>query len=196
MNNHQSDALSGEIRQTPPISLLAASLRRERERAGLSVTELAKRAGLAKSTLSQLETGIGNPSLETIWALASTLGVQVSRLIAEPRTHIHVIRRNEGVTTVSESGSYAATLLAVCPPGAQRDIYRVHVQPGEPHISKPHGYGTIEHVILSTGRAKVGLLTESVILAAGDYISYAADVPHIFEALDEDAFAIMMIEHA
>src|SRR5262249_30305356 len=32
------------------ISLIAASIRRERDRAGLSLTELARRAGIAKST--------------------------------------------------------------------------------------------------------------------------------------------------
>ncbi len=44
------------------IDLLALSIKRERQAAGLSLTELAKRAGVAKSTLSQLESGIGNPS--------------------------------------------------------------------------------------------------------------------------------------
>ena len=46
-----------------------AGLRRERERVGLSLSELAKRAGIAKSTLSQLESASGNPSVETLWAL-------------------------------------------------------------------------------------------------------------------------------
>ena len=41
-----------------PIGLLSAAIRRERERVNLSVTELAKRAGIAKSTLSQLEAAI------------------------------------------------------------------------------------------------------------------------------------------
>jgi len=48
-----------------PLDVIAASLRRHRARAGLSLTEVAKRAGVAKSTLSQLESGTGNPSVET-----------------------------------------------------------------------------------------------------------------------------------
>ena len=56
-----------------PLDVIAASLRRERHRAGLSLTEVARRAGIAKSTLSQLESGTGNPSVETLWAICVAL---------------------------------------------------------------------------------------------------------------------------
>ncbi|SUE06877.1 Helix-turn-helix [Pantoea agglomerans] len=48
-----------------PISIIASALVRERQRAGLSLAEVARRAGIAKSTLSQLEAGNGNPGIET-----------------------------------------------------------------------------------------------------------------------------------
>src|SRR5215471_21014146 len=144
----------------PPalISQISASIRRERDRAGLSLTELARRAGIAKSTLSQLESGVGNPSVETLWALGVALGVPFSRLVDVPRPAVRVIRAGEGPVTYAERASYAATLLASCPPGARRDIYRIQVQPGEPRRSEPHMRGTTEHVVLSTGRALVGLV--------------------------------------
>lgn len=66
------------------IGLISVSIRRERERGGLSMAELARRAGIAKSTLSQLESGAGNPSVETLWALAVALNVPFSRLV-DPR---------------------------------------------------------------------------------------------------------------
>lgn len=63
-----------------PIGILAVAVKRER--IGISASELAKRAGIAKSTLSQLESGSGNPSLEMLWAMA--LDVQITQLIAAP----------------------------------------------------------------------------------------------------------------
>ncbi|MEQ9885324.1 helix-turn-helix domain-containing protein [Pectobacterium zantedeschiae] len=194
INNQENSAQEG-IQVATPIARLAVSIRRERERLNLSVTELAKRAGLAKSTLSQLESGIGNPSLETLWALAMALDVQVSQLIGQPRQHVQVIRANEGAATYSEQANYAATLLAACPAGVQRDIYRLKVQPGEVRLSQPHSPGTIEHVILSHGRARIGPVTQPIELSAGDYISYSADVPHLFDALEVDTSAVMLIEH-
>ena len=177
------------------ISLIAASIRRERDRAGLSLTELARRAGIAKSTLSQLESGVGNPSVETLWALGVALGVPFSRLVDQPRPVVRVIRSGEGPVTYSERASYAATLLASCPPGARRDIYRIQVQPGEPRLSEPHNPGATEHLVLSTGRALVGPAGEPTELGPGDYITYPGDAPHIFKALEPDTTAVMIMEH-
>ncbi|HEL3169513.1 TPA: helix-turn-helix transcriptional regulator [Stenotrophomonas maltophilia] len=178
-----------------PIDVLARALRREREHLGVSVSELAKRAGVAKSTLSQLEAGIGNPSLETLWALASALEVQVSQLIAPPQQPVQVIRAGEGARLASEQADYVVHLLAACPAGARRDIYRVVVEPASIRESAPHPPGTVEHVVLCSGRARLGPVGQCVELGAGDYISYAADVAHVLEAMAEQVTAVMLIEH-
>jgi transcriptional regulator with XRE-family HTH domain len=178
-----------------PASLVAASLRRERERTGLSMTDLARRAGVAKSTLSQLESGAGNPSVETLWALAVALGVPFSRLVDPPRAPVRLIRPGEGPVMYSEQANYAATLLASCPPGARRDIFRVLVQPGDPRISQPHNPGTSEHLILSTGKALAGPVSEPVEVSPGDYLSYPGDEQHIFSALAPDTTGVLIMEH-
>jgi transcriptional regulator with XRE-family HTH domain len=180
---------------SPLVTQIAAALRRERARAGISLTELARRAGIAKSTLSQLESGSGNPSVETLWALGTALGVPFSRLVDTPRPAVRVIRRGEGPATYSERSDYAATLLASCPPNARRDVYLVEAHPGEPRRSEPHMPGTVEHVILGLGRALVGPAEAPVELGQGDYIAYPGDEPHIFHALDPETTAVMVMEH-
>jgi transcriptional regulator with XRE-family HTH domain len=180
---------------TELIGQIAASIRRERERSGLSMAELARRAGIAKSTLSQLESGAGNPSVETLWALGVALNVPFSRLVDPPRPVVKVIRAGEGPVTHSERADYAATVLSSCPPNARRDIYRIEAQPGETRASDPHMPGTVEHVMIGTGRALVGPKEDPVELGPGDYISYPGDAPHVFRALAPDTLAVIVMEH-
>jgi len=187
----EDSAPSGDI-----VAIVSMSLRRERIRSGLSLTELARRAGLAKSTLSQLENGTGNPSLETLWAIGHALSIPLSRLVDPPRRDIQVIRAGEGLVMHAERAAYDAAMLAGCPPGALRDIYRVVAQPGTAHLAQPHMPGTMEHVILSIGRALVGPEGEAVELGPGDYVRYPSDVPHVFDALEAATAGVLLMEHA
>ena len=178
-----------------PLGMIAQSLQRERKRAGLSLAELARRAGIAKSTLSQLESGTGNPSVETLWALGVALNVPFGQLVQPARPAVQLIRAGEGPTLAAEHADYRATLLASCPPHARRDIFVVTVQPGPPRESDPHMPGVVEHVVLSSGRALVGIAEEPVELNPGDYIAYPADVAHVFQALAPDTVAVVISEH-
>ncbi|MEU6850031.1 XRE family transcriptional regulator [Actinacidiphila alni] len=178
-----------------PLAAIAESLQRERRRAGLSLAEVARRAGIAKSTLSQLESGTGNPSVETLWALSVTLNVSFAQLVDPPRPRVRVVRAGEGVAFAAEHADYVATLLASSPPHARRDIFLVSAEPGAARESDPHEPGAIEHVVLSTGRALVGLTDDPVELRPGDYIAYPGDEPHVFRALEPGTFAVLVQEH-
>ncbi|WP_306028346.1 helix-turn-helix domain-containing protein [Stappia sp. MMSF_3263] len=173
----------------------AAALRSERDLAGLSASALARRAGLAKSTLSQLEAGQGNPGIETLWALANALAIPVGRLLEAPRPEIEVIRAGTGEGLRSGHADYVARLLSTAPAAGRRDIYMIEAEPGEPHRSAPHASGAREHVVLLAGRALVGPRGSEAELSAGDYIAYPADVAHAFEALAPGTRAVMVIEH-
>ncbi|MEV4233664.1 MULTISPECIES: XRE family transcriptional regulator [unclassified Nocardia] len=180
---------------TTPQAVIAAALRRERTRAGLSLTEVANRAGVAKSTLSQLESGTGNPSLETLWALCVALDIPFSRLLDPPRPTVQVVRAGEGPVVAAAESEYRATLLAAGPANSRRDLFRITAEPGHARKSDPHIPGVIEHVLLATGRALIGPIDAPVELGPGDYISYPGDAPHVFEALAPDTWAALVVEY-
>lgn len=178
-----------------PLDVIAASLQRERRRAGMSLGELGRRAGVAKSTVSQLESGSGNPSIETLWAISTALDVPFSRLVAPPRGGVQLIRAGEGPAVPAASATYVATLLSACPPNARRDIYLISAEPGGARDSEPHSLGVIEHVVIGHGRALVGPIDAPVELGPGDYLAYPADERHTFRALQAHTFAVLVSEH-
>lgn len=173
---------------------ISRSLRREREAAGLSVSELARRAGVSKATVSQLESGTTGPSVETLWAIADALALPFAAFVEERSGAPTLIRADAHAGVPSAAAPYVATLLSACPPGARRDIYFIQAEPGEPRRSLPHHPGTTEHVVLVSGRALVGPPDAAETLSPGDYLSYPGDAPHVFEPLGSGASAVLVSE--
>ena len=65
-----------------------AGLRRERERQGLSLTDIAERTGIDRATISKLETGkIANPTIGTIRTYAMALGRRLAWTLQEVGNH-------------------------------------------------------------------------------------------------------------
>jgi transcriptional regulator with XRE-family HTH domain len=63
------------------VALLAKNARKIRKDLGLSQEEVAFRAGLKRSYLSDLERGTRNPSLRALGRIANALDVTPSRLL-------------------------------------------------------------------------------------------------------------------
>jgi transcriptional regulator with XRE-family HTH domain len=181
--------------QSSPQSVIAAALRRERTRAGLSLAELARRAGVAKSTLSQLESGTGNPSVETLWALGVALEVPFSQLVAAPTAGIQVIRAGEGPRLFADRADFVGTLLSAGSRHARRDIYVIELGEGAVREADAHTPGSVEHLVVAAGRMRTGPAQAPVELGAGDYAAFPGDIPHRYEALAPGTWAVLIMEH-
>jgi transcriptional regulator with XRE-family HTH domain len=59
-------------------------LRTTREEAGLTLRELARRLGISPSAISQIETGKSRPSVSTLYAIVSELGMSLDELFGSP----------------------------------------------------------------------------------------------------------------
>lgn len=63
---------------------LGANVREARERAGLSQEALALAADVDRTYVSQIERGIGNPSVGVLIRLAASLSIDVQELLRRP----------------------------------------------------------------------------------------------------------------
>ncbi|MFC4021207.1 helix-turn-helix domain-containing protein [Micromonospora sp. GCM10011542] len=179
----------------PPLAIIAAALRRERERVGISPTELARRAGVDSSTLSQIESGTGNPSVETLWALSVALGVPFGRLVEPTDEGVRVIRAGDGPQVRSEQADFTGTLLSAGPAHLRRDLYLIELEPGAVRTADAHTPRSVEHVVVAAGRLRVGPETSLVELGPGDYATFPGDAPHRYEALTPGTLAVLVMEH-
>ena len=177
-----------------PREQIAVAIKRERVRANLSLSEVARRAGIGKSTMSGLEAGTGNPSVETMWALAAALDIPLARLLAPPQHEVALLHTKDLPSLPSTASNYAATLLSASPSNARRDVYFIQAEPGQPRDSQPHPVGTVEHMILGQGAARMDVLGQSYELRVGDYFTYPGDQPHKFTALEPGTNVVIIVE--
>jgi transcriptional regulator with XRE-family HTH domain len=169
-------AMSNEI-----VKVVGSHLRRLRAEQHLSLSDLARSSGVAKATLSALEGGRGNPTLETLSALAAALQVPMGDLItADAPAPVTVVRSDEG--TAIPGSANDLRLIARFTPGSTVELYEASWPKRSTRNAGGHGPGTREHVIVTRGGLKVGPLGREVGLAGGDYATFAADEPHIYEA--------------
>jgi transcriptional regulator with XRE-family HTH domain len=182
-----------EAAAAPPLTALAANLRRLRAERGISTVALARDSGVARATLAQLEAGRGNPTLETLYALANTLGVGLAEVIAAPAVEdVEVVRADEGARVAG--AAVRARLVARLSPRASLELYDLGVRPGRRQRSEPHPAGVFEHLLVHSGRMRVGPETAPVELGPGDYARYAGNVPHLYEALEPGTTATLVME--
>src|ERR1700734_2411926 len=97
--------MSGESSARDKFDLVARNVRRLLRDRGYSLSELARRAGLAKQTLSAIEGGQANPTVLTLTTIATALGVPVAHLLTEYGSPVLVRRRTTLSGTRAPTGA-------------------------------------------------------------------------------------------
>jgi DNA-binding phage protein len=96
-----------ELRASGPpkyaLSALVAALRAERERQGLSLTDIAERTGMDRAAVHKLEIGLNkNPTCATLQRYADALGLQIAwELLPKEPAKLGAHRRS-GLSSLNE----------------------------------------------------------------------------------------------
>src|SRR3712207_6235111 len=122
----------GETSAIPDVlAEVGPRLRRLRERRGVTLTELAAKTGISKSTLSRLESGQRRPSLELLLPLAKTYHLPLDELVGappvgDPRVRTRPRTRNGRlVFPLTQQSTGMAVWKVVIPPERERKL-RTH----------------------------------------------------------------------
>jgi transcriptional regulator with XRE-family HTH domain len=160
-----------------PQEVLAANLRRLRIARRLSLSELARATGMSKATLSSVESGRSNPTIETLAALAGALRVSLGELLEEPPLgEVRIVR--------------AGRLDRV-----EEDCVALSERAWGPHEleePEPAAAGTRAGVYVLEGKLIAGPVERVTELARGDYASFQVDVPHLYETERTAARALVL----
>ena len=151
----------------------------------MSVSALARAADISKSTVSELERGNGNPSLDTLWSLARTLNVPLGSLFVDSRSdsEAEVQRYDDAPILAQSDEGHVARLLAGWQSHGEIEIAVVTLSANARRASKGNSPGVVERVVCAEGNVEVGTTGRSAVLGVGDLLTFRADQPHFYQAI-------------
>lgn len=168
----------------------------------MTLSALAEQAGVAKSTVSLIERGQGNPSIDTVWLLAGALGVPFASLFHDERPvdDISVVRADDGeITGIDQAGleteGFVARHMLTRTGGALIEIYSVALEEGAARHANAHVDGLFEHLLVATGTVEISAESFSEVISQGDLISFRADQPHSYRAIDGPVHWVSLHEY-
>jgi transcriptional regulator with XRE-family HTH domain len=162
---------------------VAKNLREERNRQGISLSELARRSGISKATLSALEHGRGNPSIDTLWSLAQALNMPFGAFFADDSPEQLEVRNLDDCPVVTSAPGFVGRKVIRQEGKGGFELYVLDLEGGAKRDAAPHLPGVMEHVIVLKGRVDVGPDSASTELKAGECASFSADTAHHYRAL-------------
>lgn len=126
---------------------IGARLREERERSRISQRELARRLGVSASLISQVESGQSKPSVSTLYAIVTELGVSLD--------DVFQVHRHERVSVAAAAGAESsAPVLGVGPVVRPAERHVIELDSGvtwERLTSHEHEDVDFLHVIYEVG---------------------------------------------
>ncbi|MCL7930074.1 helix-turn-helix domain-containing protein [Halomonas llamarensis] len=164
------------------LDTLGQHLQALRQARGWSLSSLANAAGIAKSNLSRLEQGSGNPTLDTLWRLAVQLNVPFGTLVAP-------------ITMPLGEDGVQVQLIDQGKDSPQVDAYWMRCAPHTLRHAEAHTPGTRESLTLISGWLETGPEGATTQLTPGDTVTFPADQPHIYRTHSDKATMLLTVTY-
>lgn len=187
-----------EPQLTSPAAL-GARVRALREAMDLSLRDLAVRSGVSAPMLSQVERGETSPTLQVATRIAHGLELRLSQLLRlDEEGAVSIVRaadRRRG-PAAGVGGRHVYEILTPPLPGQRAEVSRhtlapgaVTGGPGDPPMHEP---GSRETALVQEGALVLHCDGAAHRLAAGDCVTFDADLPHHFENPSDEIDAVML----
>lgn len=161
---------------------LARNLASLRHTRSLTQEGLAKAADVPRSTIANLESGEGNPSLAVLVKVARALAVPIDELLASPRA---LVRRWAAAEVAQRSKGRGVAIRDLVPEPVPDEMMEVmDFAPGAVMAGTPHLPGTREYFTCLDGRVNLMVAGERYALAAGEVLAFPGNLPHSYQNAD------------
>jgi len=179
---------------------VGATIKRIRERKGLSLFDLAQKSGFSTALLSQIENHLISPSLGALTILSRALEVDIGTLLGhEGKAPFCVTRSSQGqeifrfASTEGVKYGYSYESLAHDKKNRRMEPFIVTLEPPTVPDLAARTHDGEEFLYVLEGKMKVTLGDHTDVLEPGDSIYYDSSIPHRVECVGKSAKLLAVI---
>lgn len=159
---------------------LAERIQDLRSRRGLTQADLARLANVPRSTIANLESGTGNPSLINLAKISSALSTSIEMLLTSPVALTKLIKADE-VKSISRSAGEVIIVKLLPDPIHGMEIDKLELNPGARMRGVPHAAGTKEYLHCIQGEFSIVVAGETYHVCKGDVLAFPGEIHHSYE---------------
>ncbi|SDI25801.1 helix-turn-helix domain-containing protein [Natribacillus halophilus] len=157
---------------------IGKNLQRLRKRRGWTFDKMAAQTGISKGMLSQMEKGETQPTVTTVWRIATGLNVSFSSLLKQEEQMLSVVERKDTPDLVEDEGRCRLFLIFPFDPETQFETYTMILHPGANYHSLPHAEGIREFITVISGECDITIAEETVTLDEKKSMQFSGNVHH------------------
>lgn len=170
---------------------LGSRIRALRQSRRLTLRELAARAGVTESFLSQVEREVTAPSIASVQRIARALDLSIAQLFAEEPTSGRVVRR-EARRRIAYPGLKAVDEFLTSNMAGRLQVILSTIEPGGGTGEEPYTHDSDEEVVVVLeGVLDLWVSDEHHVLREGDAITFASRLPHWNMNLGDEAVVVL-----
>ncbi|MDP4143323.1 MAG: XRE family transcriptional regulator [Bacillota bacterium] len=160
--------------------VIGRKLKELRIKKNLSLDDTAKLTGVSKAMLGQMERGESNPTVSTLWKIATGLKVSFSSFIDEFEDNAEIICQDDIDPVIEDNNRMRLYPIFSFNPRSGFEIFTIELEPSCNHISSPHDEGVEEYIIVTEGELELTLNDKTYTLTKGNSIKFKGDSPHAY----------------
>ena len=171
-------------------------LRTIRERKGYTLKDVATKAEVSESLISQIERNKVSPSIDTLLLIADILDIDHEYLFSDYRQkrQVSIVRRHErGSIRLDKVAFHQLSVNDENSNDSAIEAFLLDVDPGGEKGDREYGHAGLEFGIILEGQAELIYGTEAYILHEGDSIYFPSDMPHIFKNPGENTLKAIWV---
>lgn len=174
-------------------TIIATNLKKLRTERNLSLGQLSELSNISKVMLSQIEKNDSNPTINTIWKIASGLNVPYTALLEKEKENIQVVKHSDAVTQIDEKKQYQLYCYFPNTPHRNFELFQMELNENCKYESIGHSKKSEEYIMVLKGELTIQISGKTFILNENDTITFDATKKHSYINTGETTLRTMII---